>query len=289
MSTVQNPQRVSTSAWKREPTKFVDVGDTKFAYRQLGPDTGVPVIFLNHLAAELDRWDPRVVDGIAAKRRVIVFDNRGVGLSEGSTPTSVDAMARDAIAFIRALGYKQVDLFGFSLGGFVSQVIALEAPELVRKIILAGTGPAGGEGIDRVTSVTVGDMLKAGLTFKHPEYYLFFTGTSNGRRAARDFLLRLKERVTNRDKGVSIKAFRNQLKAIHAWGLQTPADLSRIRQPVLVANGDHDRMVPSINSVDLARRLPNAELVLYDDAGHGGVFQHHRAFVKKALEFLESG
>lgn len=288
MSTVQNPQRDSTSAWKRAPTKFVEVGGTKFAYRQLGPDAGVPVIFLNHLAAELDRWDPRVVDGIAAKRRVIVFDNRGIGLSEGSTPTTVAAMARDAVAFIRALGYEQVDLFGFSLGGFVSQVIALEAPDLVRKIILAGTGPAGGEGIDKVTSLTVRDMIRAAVTFKHPEYYLFFTESSNGRKSARAFLRRLKERAANRDKGVSLGAFRNQLKAIHAWGVEAPADLSRIRHPVLVANGDHDKMVPSNNSVDLARRLPNAELVLYDDAGHGGVFQYHRAFVKKALEFLEA-
>jgi pimeloyl-ACP methyl ester carboxylesterase len=288
MSTIDHPQFGSSNAWNSAPTKFVDVGGVKFAYRQLGPNDGVPVIFLNHLAAELDRWDPRVVDGIAAKRHVIVFDNRGIGLSEGSAPTSVEAMARDAIAFIRALGYSRVDLFGFSLGGFVSQVIALEAPDLVRKIILAGTGPAGGEGIDNVTSVTIRDMLKAGLTFKHPEYYLFFTESANGRKSARDFLRRLKERAAHRDKGVSLVAFRNQLKAIHDWGARKPADLSRIRQPVLVANGDHDKMVPSSNSVDLARRLPNAELVLYDDAGHGGVFQHHGAFVKKALEFLKA-
>jgi pimeloyl-ACP methyl ester carboxylesterase len=246
------------------------------------------VIFFNHLAAELDRWDPRVVDGIAAKRRVIVFDNRGVGASEGSVPSSVEAMACDAIAFIRALGFEQIDLLGFSLGGFISQVIALEEPQLVRKLILAGTGPAGGPGIDKVTSVTIRDMIKAALTFKHPEYYLFFTGTSNGRRAAHDFLRRLKERTYNRDKGVSIGAFITQLKAIHAWGREAPADLSHITQPVLVANGDTDRMVPSSNSVDLARRLPNAELVIYDDAGHGGIFQHHQTFVQKALQFLEA-
>jgi len=146
MSIFHQPQFGSSGTWKSVPTKFVDVGGTKFAYRQLGPDTGVPVIFLNHLAAELDRWDPQVVDGVAMRRCVIVFNNRGVGSSEGSTPKSVAAMARDAIAFIRALGHEQVDLLGFSLGGFVSQVIALEAPELVRKIILAGTGPAGGPG-----------------------------------------------------------------------------------------------------------------------------------------------
>jgi pimeloyl-ACP methyl ester carboxylesterase len=280
--------KMSTHQWSNAPTKSVDVGGTKLVYRQLGPDTGVPVIFLNHLAAELDRWDPRVVDGIATRRRVIVFDNRGIGASEGETPTSVEAMARDAVAFIRALGFAQVDLFGFSLGGFISQVIAQEEPQLVRKIILAGTGPAGGTGIDKVTSVTIRDMAKAALTFRHPEYYLFFTETRNGRNEARKFLARLKERTENRDKPVSIAAFRAQLKAIRAWGRQRPADLSRIPHPVLVANGDHDKMVPSSNSVDVARRLPNADLVLYEDAGHGGVFQYHGAFVKKALEFLEA-
>ncbi len=279
--TVRNP-------WKDAPTKRVDVAGTKFAYRELGPDNGVPVTFLNHLGAELDRWDPRVVDGIAKRRRVIVFNNRGIGGSEGKTPASVEAMARDAVAFIRALGFTQVDLFGFSLGGFISQVIALEEPQLVRKIILAGTGPAGGTGIDKVTSITIHDMIMGALTFKHPEYYLFFTESNEGRRSAREFLARLKERTKDRDKSVSIAAFIAQLKAIHAWGRQSPADLSRVRHPVLVANGDHDKMVPSSNSVDLNRRLPNSELVLYDDAGHGGIFQYHEAFVKKALEFLET-
>jgi pimeloyl-ACP methyl ester carboxylesterase len=286
MNVSHRPQ-TDGGTWKAVPTKSVDVGGTKFVYRQLGPQTGVPVIFLNHLAAELDRWDPRVVDGIATRRHVIVFDNRGVGASEGSTPNSVSAMAEDAVAFVRALGFEQVDLFGFSLGGFISQVIALEELQLVRKMILGGTGPAGGAGIDKVTSITIRDMIKAGLTFKHPEYHLFFTKSANGRRAARDFLLRLRERAVNRDKAVSIPSFISQLKAIHAWGRQAPADLSRIHQPVLVANGDPDKMVPSCNSVDLARRIPNAELVLYDDAGHGGVFQYHEEFVKKALEFLE--
>jgi len=287
MSTRQQPQTGSSNAWNNAPTESVDVGGTKFVYRQLGTDTGVPVIFLNHLAAELDRWDPRVVDGIAARRRVIAFDNRGIGASEGSTPNSVAAMARDAVAFIRALGFEQVDLLGFSLGGFISQVIAQEEPQLVRKIILAGTGPAGGTGIDKVTSVTVRDVIKSALTFKHPEYYLFFTKTPNGRKAAREFLKRLKERTENRDKPVSLIAFATQLKAIHAWGHQAPADLSHIHHPVLVANGDQDRMVPSSNSVDLANRLPNAELVLYDDAGHGGIFQYHEQFVTKALGFLD--
>ena len=288
MSTIDIAQSRSSVVWRNAPTKSVDVGGDKFAYRELGPAGGVPIIFLNHLAGDLDRWDPRVVDGIASKRRVIVFNNRGVGASDGATPRTVRAMALDAIAFIRALGFEKVDLFGFSLGGFISQVIALEAPDLVHKIILAGTGPAGGVGIDRVTSITIGDVIKGALTFKHPEYHLFFTTTANGRRAARDFLQRVNERTVNRDRSVSTSTLLNQFAAIHAWGRQTPTDLSLIHQPVLVANGDHDKMVPSSNSTDLAHRLPNAELVLYPDAGHGGIFQYHDAFVAKALTFLET-
>lgn len=288
MSVQQQMHPGTSITWKTAPTKVVEVGGTRFAYRRLGPDTGVPVIFLNHLAAELDRWDPEVVDGIAARRRVIVFDNRGIGASEGKTPATVEAMARDAVAFIRALGLAQVDLLGFSLGGFISQVIAQEEPQLIRKMILAGTGPAGGTGIDKVTSLTLRDMAKGALTLKHPEYYLFFTETPNGRNAARAFLARLNERGEGRDKPVSLAAFITQLRAIHAWGLQRPADLSCIHHPVLVANGEHDRMVPSSNSVDLARRLPNAQLVLYEDAGHGGIFQYHEAFVTTALAFLEA-
>lgn len=136
--------------------------------------------------------------------------------------------------------------------------------------------------------MTIRDVVKAALTFKDPEYHLFFTETRNGRNAARAFLARLLERTQNRDKPVSIAAFIAQLRAIKRWGRQPPSDLSRIQHPVLVANGVHDKMVPSSNSVDLARRLPNAELVLYEDAGHGGVFQYHEEFVKKALEFLEA-
>jgi pimeloyl-ACP methyl ester carboxylesterase len=271
---------------ERTPTKFQKVGDIRFAYRELGAASGVPVIFLNHLAAVLDNWDPRVVDGIAAKRRVIVFDNRGIGASGGSTPDTIEAMARDAIAFIRALGFKQVDLLGFSLGGMVSQVIVGLEPQLVRKMILAGTGPAGGVGIDKVTQITIVDILKGYMTFKDPKHYLFFTTTANGRREAWKFIQRLKERTEDRDKPISLGAFRAQLKAIHAWGMQQPSDLSTIQQPVFVANGDYDRMVPTSNTVDLAKRLPNSELKIYPDAGHGGIFQFHHEFVPQALEFL---
>jgi pimeloyl-ACP methyl ester carboxylesterase len=277
---------MTETTYAHAPSKTVDVGGATFAYRELGAASGVPVIFLNHLAAVLDNWDPRVVDGIAAKRRVIVFDNRGIGASEGTTPDTIEAMARDAIAFIRALGFKQVDLLGFSLGGMVSQVIVKLEPQLVRKMILAGTGPAGGVGIDKVTQITIVDILKGYLTFKDPKHYLFFTTTANGRREAGKFIERLKERPKDRDKPISIGAFRAQLKAIHAWGMQQPSDLSTIQQPVFVANGDYDRMVPTSNTVDLAKRLPNSELKIYPDAGHGGIFQFHEEFVPQALEFL---
>jgi pimeloyl-ACP methyl ester carboxylesterase len=273
-------------AHKETPTQTVHAGGVDFAYRDLGPRTGIPVIFLTHLAAVLDNWDPRVVDGIAARHRVITFDNRGVGASSGSTPKSIEEMATDAIAFIRALGFEKVDLLGFSMGGMIAQVIAADEPQLVRRLILTGTGPAGGEGITSVTRISHLDTLRALLTLTDPKQFLFFTRTSNGRQAGKEFLARLKERHQNRDKRISPRSYGAQLKAIHRWGQEPPADLSVIGQPALVANGENDRMVPISNSFDLAQRLPDAELVVYPDAGHGGIFQFHEAFVEKALEFL---
>jgi pimeloyl-ACP methyl ester carboxylesterase len=277
----------SRVAYKDATTRVVSVDGVDFAYRQLGPDGGVPVVLLNHLAAGLDNWDPRVVDGLAARHQVITFDNRGVGASAGTTPASVEAMAHDAVAFIQALGLDKVDLLGLSMGGFIAQVIAQKEPQLVRKIILAGTGPAGGEGIDKVTTLTLQDMARGALTLQDAKQFLFFTRTANGRQAGREFLQRLKERTEGRDEAISLPTFRAQLKAIHRWGLQEPTDLSTIPHPVLVANGESDRMVPSTNTIALAERLPNSEPIpLYPDAGHGGIFQYHEQFVQKALEFL---
>src|SRR5436305_6669092 len=285
MTTVPAPTSASTT-WKNAQTHTIDAGGVKFAYRELGPSTGVPVVFLTHLAAVLDNWDPRVVDGIAAKHRVITFDSRGVGASSGSTPTTIEEMATDAVTFIRALGFEQVDLFGFSMGGMIAQVIAQAEPQLVRKIILAGTGPAGGEGIDKVTRISYLDTARALLTRRDPKEFLFFTRTANGRRAGKEFLARLQERANDRDKAIAVGSFRAQLNAIHRWGQQQPANLAGIRQPVLVMNGESDKMVPSQNTVDLDRRLPDSQLVLYPDAGHGAVLQYHEDFVKRALQFL---
>jgi pimeloyl-ACP methyl ester carboxylesterase len=277
---------MSSLKWRDTPTLTVNVGGVPFVYRELGPDTGVPVIFLHHLMAVLDDWDPRVIDGIAARRRVIAFDNRGVGASGGSVPHTVEEMGRDAIAFIRALGLDQVDLLGFSLGGGVAQMVALQAPGLVRRIILAGTGPRGGGGIDEINRIAVIAYLNAALTLSDPRNFLFFPRTPDGKRAAKDYFGRLKERTKDRDKGISLQARRAQLKAITAAGLCAPDDLSVITQPVLVANGDHDLMVASSLSADMARRLPNAKLTIYPDSGHGAVFQYHHAFVPAVLDFL---
>ncbi|WP_414636804.1 alpha/beta fold hydrolase [Aquabacterium sp.] len=269
------------------PTQTLSAGGVDFAYRELGErNGGTPLVFLNHLAAVLDNWDPRVVDGIAAKHHVIVFDNRGVGASTGTPANSIEQMADDAITFIKGMGFKQVDLFGFSMGGMISQEIVLNEPQLVRKMILAGTGPAGGEGISAVAGVANYDLVRGLFTGQDPKQYLFFTRTPNGIEAGKAFLERLKERSQNRDKEIAVSAYVAQLQALSAWGQKKAADLSLIKQPILVVNGDDDRMVPTPNSRDLTRRLPNSTLVIYLDAGHGGIFQHHTDFVPKALDFL---
>lgn len=274
--------------WKDVPTRTITADGVEFAYRELGASNpGPPVVFLIHLAAVLDNWDPRVVDGFAAKHRVITFDNRGVGASSGSPSNSMEQMTDDAITFIKAMGFKQVDLLGFSLGGMIAQEIVLKEPQLVRKMILAGTGPAGGEGISSVAGVTFYDMLRGFFTGQDAKQFLFFTRTPGGIEAGKAFLARLKERSENRDKEISVSAFIAQLSALRAWGQKNAADLSVVKQPVLVVNGDQDRMVPTSNSRDLARRLPNSQLIIYPDAGHGAVFQFHDDFVLKALEFLQ--
>jgi len=274
--------------FKNVKTQSINVGGTDFYYRKLGENNpGMPIIFLNHLSATMDECDPRIMDGLASAHQIICFDNRGVGATKGTTPQTVSEMATDAIAFIKALGYQKVDLFGFSLGGFISQEILLREPQLVRKAILAGTGPAGGEGIRNIKSVTYKDILKAYLTFRDPKFYLFFNRNANGHKVAKEYLSRLKERKDNRDQKLKLKHLQHQLNAIKAWGLQAPQDLSVIKQPILIVNGEDDKMVPGINSTALKNRIPNSEIILYKDAGHGGIFQYQEEFVKRALNFFE--
>ena len=287
MSNTNDPRDEVITSYKDAPAKSIDAAGTTFAYRELGPNGGVPVVFFVHLAATLDNWDPRIIDPIAQRHHVIAFDNRGVGASSGNVPGSIEEMAEDAVAFIKALGFDQVDIFSFSLGGMVAQALVVRHPELVRRLILTGTGPAGGKDMDKVAGVTYYDMLRATLTRQDPKVFLFFNRNDTGKSAARAFVERLKERTENRDAPIKVKAFRTQLKAIKRWSRSAPADLSKITQPTLIANGDNDRMVPSVLSEDLHRRIAGSELIIYPDSGHGGIFQFHDQFAPVALEFLE--
>jgi pimeloyl-ACP methyl ester carboxylesterase len=274
------------TAYKDAPARKVTAGDVTFAYRELGPRGGIPVVFFVHLAGTLDNWDPRIVDAIAANRHVITFDNRGVGASSGSVPDTVEAMADDALTFIKALGYDKIDIFSFSLGGMVAQAFVVKNPGLVRRLVLTGTGPKGGKDMDKVARVTYYDMLRATLTRSDPKEFLFFNRNATGKAAAKAFVKRLQERTVDRDKDIKIAAFQTQLKAIKKWGRGAPDDLSVITQPTLIANGDNDRMVPSILSEDMHRRIKASELIIYPDSGHGGVFQFHEKFAPVAVAFL---
>ncbi|MGJ6969564.1 alpha/beta fold hydrolase [Streptosporangium sp. G11] len=271
------------------PTRTVDVDGTAFAYREVGTGAGVPVVLLHHFTAVLDDWDPAVVDGLAAERRVILVDLRGVGASGGSTPDSVEAMAADAAAFVRALGLATVDLLGFSLGGMVAQAFVQQEPDLVRRVILAGTSPAGDAGPANAFAVLQEAIEKATAAGKHPKHFLFFSPTASSQAAADAFLGRIEERTTDRDAAATNETIGAQVTALAKWERSsTPAGLANVSQPVLVVNGDNDIMIPTISSFTLAQALPNAQLSIYPDSGHGALFQHHEQFVRQALDFLRN-
>jgi pimeloyl-ACP methyl ester carboxylesterase len=274
------------TSYAQAPARTITANGVTYAYRELGPKGGIPVVFFVHLAATLDNWDPRIVDPIAAERHVITFDNRGVGASTGHVPDSIEAMADDAYTFIKALGFDKIDIFSFSLGGFIAQDLVVKHPELVRKLVLTGTGPRGGKDIDKVVGVTYWDILRATLTRQDPKEFLFFNRNAAGKPAARAFVQRLQERTVDRDADIKVRAFQTQLRAIQKFGRSAPADLSKLTQPTLIANGDNDRMVPSVLSEDLHRRIRGSELVIYPDSGHGGIFQFHQKFAPIAVEFL---
>ncbi|MFD1670917.1 alpha/beta fold hydrolase [Agrilactobacillus yilanensis] len=258
-----------------------------FAYREIGNPVGIPLIALTHLSGNLDNWDPTVIDGIAVNHHVILPDYLGVGASLGPAATSIQAMATDMIEFIHQLGYPQIDLFGFSMGGFVAQEIMAQEPGLVHRAILTGTGPRGGKGIENVTRISDVSLLKAIFTFRDVKTYLFFTRTLNGKQESKAFLNRIKSRTHQRDKGISWPAYRKQLTAIHRWASEAPIDFSNATFPVLIANGENDIMVPTKpNSIQLAKSFQHSKLVLYPDAGHAGVFQYAAAFVKEVNQFL---
>jgi len=274
------------TSYAEAPTRTVTAAGTTYAYRELGPKGGIPVVFFVHLAATLDNWDPRIIDPIAQNRHVITFDNTGVGASTGRVPATIEAMADDAHTFIEALGFDRIDIFSFSMGGMIAQDLVLKHPDLVRRLVLTGTGPRGGKDMDKVVATTYWDVLRATLTRSDPKEFLFFNRNSVGKRAAKAFIGRLRERTLDRDKPISTRAFRTQLNAIRDFGRSAPSDLSKLTLPTLIANGDNDRMVPSVLSEDLHRRIKGSEVIIYPDSGHGGIFQFHDRFAPIAVDFL---
>lgn len=224
---IMSTHRDVITSYKDAPTRTIAAGGVTYAYRELGPKGGIPVVFFVHLAANLDNWDPRIIDPIARQRHVITFDNRGVGASTGRVPDSVEAMADDAYTFITALGFDEIDVFAFSLGGFVAQELVLKHPALIRKLVLTGTGPKGGKGIDKVAATTYRDILRATATRSDPKEFLFFNRNTVGKSAARAFIHRLAERTTDRDTPVTVTTLRTQLTAIKKWGRHSPTTSPR--------------------------------------------------------------
>jgi pimeloyl-ACP methyl ester carboxylesterase len=269
------------------PTRYVEGGGIRFAYRRLGPPTGTPLVLLQHFSGNIDSWDPAVVNALAADRPVIAFDNAGVGRSTGQTPDSVEAMARDAVEFINLLGAPEVDLLGFSLGGCVAQQIAAEHGGLVRKLILVGTAPKGGE--EHLLAVLQDAFSQ--IAVPDPRLPLFFTKSVASQTAGLAFLKRTKVRTDDRDTDNGNAVTNPQAKALMTW-CATPdpehAILRAITQPALVVSGSHDTMLPADNAYAMFKALSNAQLVLYPDSSHGALFQYPELFVGHVRTFLNA-
>ncbi len=279
---------MSTHTALTVPTQFAEVDGIRFAYRRWGKRGGFPVVFLNYFTGNLDDWDPSVTDGFAAGYDVILFNNAGVASSGGETPISVAEMARDAVAFCDALGLKQFHVVGFSLGGMIAQQMALEHPDRIKRIILLGTGPRGGEGMEfaELSAEEQADPVQFLLA-------AFFSPTAASQVAGRAYLKRLAARTHDRDLPVSPQTAEAQLRAIREWG-RVPssnryASLQNIRHPILVVHGNKDIVVQPINALTLAEHLPNAQLIVYPDSNHGAQYQHAELFLNHAKLFLSNG
>lgn len=271
------------------PTQFVEANGIRFAYRRFGKPGGVPLVFNMHFTGTMDHWDPLVTDGLAATREVILFNNAGISSTGGEVPTSVEEMAANAAAFIKALGLAKVDILGFSLGGLVAQELTLANPALVRRLVLVGTGPRGGEGMATLTPEA---QAVFGATYENPDELwlgVFFTPTEASQAAGRAFLKRFRLRQEGRDPEVNEKVAPAQIAAIGKWGAPRWGSLDYLREiihPTLVINGSHDVIIYSQNSVILQRNLPNAQLILYPDSNHGSQYQYPALFVADVARFL---
>jgi pimeloyl-ACP methyl ester carboxylesterase len=271
------------------PTQFVDVGGTRFAYRRFGNPVGTPVVLLQHFMGNLDNYDPAITDELAMGREVILTDNAGVGLSTGMAPETVAGMARDAASLIDALDLERVDLFGFSMGGFVAQQIAVDRPELVRRLLLVGTGPRGGDAMEQLdpeVAPLFGKVYEPQDLMWLP---IFFSPSDASQAAGRSFLERIRMRTEDRDAPVSEATVAAHLAAAHEWGAAAPGSfdyLEGIQAPTLVVNGSNDIVVSTVNSYILQQHLPKAELILFPDSNHGSHFQFTERFNRYATDFV---
>jgi pimeloyl-ACP methyl ester carboxylesterase len=272
------------------PTGFVEADGTRFAYRRFGQPLGTPLVLLQHFMGNLDNYDPAITDALAMGREVILTDNAGVGLSTGTAPDTVAGMARDAASLIDALRLEHVDLFGFSMGGHVAQQMAVDRPELVRRLVLVGTGPRGGDGMDQLAPDVAPLFGKAYEPQDLMWLPIFFSPSEASQAAGRRFLERIRARTEDRDAPVSEATVAAHRAAAGEWGVAAPDSfdyLKGISQPALVVNGSNDIVVPTINSYILQQNLPNAELILFPDSNHGSHFQFTELFNRYVTDFVD--
>ncbi|CAD6529302.1 alpha/beta fold hydrolase [Paraburkholderia metrosideri] len=271
------------------PTQYVDANGIRFAYRRFGKAGGVPLVFNIHFTGTMDHWDPAVTDGFAQHREVILFNNAGISSTSGDVPESIEDMAANAAAFINALGLTKVDVLGFSMGGLIAQTLALAEPELVRRLILVGTGPRSGEAMSSLTPEAQ-EIFSA--TYAQPDdlwLRVHFSPSEASQAAGRKFLQRFRLRSEGRDPEANEKVAPAQLAALAKWGAprENPFDyLHALKQPTLVVNGDNDVIIYSINSWILQQNIPNAQLIIYPDANHGSLYQYPQRFVTHVEQFL---
>jgi pimeloyl-ACP methyl ester carboxylesterase len=273
------------------PTQFVEAEGIRFAYRRFGTPNGIPLVFNQHYTGTMDHWDPAVTDGFAKDREVILFNNAGISSSSGEVPTAFEEVGANAIAFIKALGLTKVDVLGFSIGGFVAQEITLQAPDLVRRIVLVGTGPRGGEGMQGGTPE--GNRI-FGASYDDPDHLwlsVFFTPSPASQAAGQEFLKRFRLRSKERDPEVNDRVAPAQRAAIAKWSERREGSykyLKTIPHPTLVVNGSNDPIIYTVNSFILQQNLPNAELIIYPDSAHGGHHQYPGMFVRDVSMFLSA-
>jgi pimeloyl-ACP methyl ester carboxylesterase len=290
MATVESALSSSGLTHDTAPTSFVDADGIRFAYRRFGNPVGTPIVLLQHFMGNLDNYDPATTDALAEGREVILTDNAAVGLSTGVAPETVAGMAGDAASLVDALGLGPVDLFGFSMGGFVAQQIVVDRPELVRRLILVGTGPRGGDGMGQLAADTAPLFGKVYDPQDLMWLPIFFSPSEASQAAGRRFLERIRARTEDRDAPVSEATVAAHSAAAREWGAAAPASfayLKGITQPALVVNGSNDIVVPTINSYILQQNLPNAELILFPDSNHGSHFQFTEPFNRYVTDFLD--